>query len=236
MPYQLRFLLASRPEVMGKVLGIVYRCIATHLIRKAGFTRSIAQTCAVTLIQRFGSTLNLNIQFHTLFLDEVFAERTEGGLRFHPTMAPTAAELSELARTMAHRIGWCLERQGLLERDAENSYLVGDEIDAGPLAQLQGASITWRVAVGPQQGRKVFALQTLPANEGLTDNEAGKVAGFSLHVGVAVRADQRDKLERLCRYVCRPAISGRRLSLTPVGNFRYQLKTPYRDGTTHVVH
>jgi len=61
------------------------------------------------------------------------------------------------------------------------------------------------VAVGPQQGRKVFSLQTLPVNEGLTDNEAGKVAGFSLHAGVAAWADQRDKLERLCRYLCRPA-------------------------------
>ena len=36
VPYLLRFLFASRPEVMGRVLGIVYRCIATHLIKKAG--------------------------------------------------------------------------------------------------------------------------------------------------------------------------------------------------------
>ena len=105
-----------------------------------------------------------------LFLDGVFSERTEGGLRFHPTKAPTAAELRELTRTLALRIGRGLERRGLLERDVENSYLVGDEIDAAPLAQLQGTSLTWRVAVGPQQVRKVFALQTLPANEGLTDN------------------------------------------------------------------
>ena len=27
----------------------------------------------------------------------------------------------------------------------------------------------------------------------------------------------------------------KRLSLTPNGNIRYQLKTPYRDGTTHVI-
>lgn len=235
LPYPLRFLLASRPEVVGKVLGIVYRCVATHLIRKAGFTRSTAQTGAVTLIQRFGSALNLNVHFHMLFLDGVFTEQANGRLRFHPTKAPTAADLSELAHTLAFRIGRYLERQGLLERDIENSYLVGDEIETGPLAQLQGASITYRVAVGQQQGRKVFTLQTLPATEELTYNEAGKVAGFSLHAGVAARADQRDKLERLCRYICRPAVSERRLSLTPNGNVRYELKTPYRDGTTHVI-
>ncbi len=47
---------------MGQVLGIVYRCIATHLTRKAGFSHKTAQTGAVTLIQRFGSALNLNKQ------------------------------------------------------------------------------------------------------------------------------------------------------------------------------
>lgn len=31
------------------------------------------------------------------------------------------------------------------------------------------------------------------------------------------------------------ALSEQRLSLTPNGNVRYQLKTPYRDGTTHVI-
>jgi hypothetical protein len=30
-PFQLRFLFASYPQIMGKVLGIVYRTLATHL-------------------------------------------------------------------------------------------------------------------------------------------------------------------------------------------------------------
>lgn len=32
-----------------------------------------------------------------------------------------------------------------------------------------------------------------------------------------------------------PAVSEQRLSLTPNGNVRYQLKTPYHDGATHVI-
>lgn len=39
----------------------------------------------------------------------------------------------------------------------------------------------------------------------------------------------------MCRYISRPAIAEERLSLTPNGHIRYQLKTPYRDGTTHVI-
>jgi hypothetical protein len=82
----------------------------------------------------------------------------------------------------------------------------------------------------------VFSLQSLPP---LPDQDSrAKLAnegGFSLHAGVAARADQRDKLERLCRYIARPAVSEKRLSLTANGHVRYQLKTPYRDGTTHVI-
>jgi hypothetical protein len=63
-PFQLRFLFASRPELMGKGLGIVHCAIASH-IKKAGKTQKTAQTGSVTLIQRFGwsgapGALNLN--------------------------------------------------------------------------------------------------------------------------------------------------------------------------------
>lgn len=161
------------------MLGIVYRCIATHLIKKAGFSRTTAQTGAVTLIQRFGSALNLNIHFHMLFLDGVYVERTDGSLRFHWVKAPTSAELSRLTHALARRIGRFLERQGLLECDAENSYLVGDELADGPMDQLLGSSITYRIAVGPRQGRKVFTLHTLPACDESFGDGVGKVGGFS---------------------------------------------------------
>jgi hypothetical protein len=82
-PFPLRFLFASRPEIMGKVLGIVYRVLATHLIHKAGFTHATAKTGAVTLIQRFGwsgtpGALNLNVHFHMLLLDGVYVDSPAG--------------------------------------------------------------------------------------------------------------------------------------------------------------
>ncbi len=237
VPFPLRFLFASRPAIMGKVLGIVYRTLATHLIKKAGFTKKTAQTGAVTLIQRFGSALNLNIHYHMLFLDGIYVDSANGSSRFRWVKAPTRAELTQLAHIIAQRVGRFLERQGLLTRDVENSYLASDAVDEDPMTQLLGHSVTYRIAVGPQAGRKVFTLQTLPAcePEDQFGDTPGLVAGFSLHAGVVAKAHQRDKLERLCRYISRPAISEKRLSLTRGGNVRYQLKTPYRDGTTHVI-
>ena len=34
---------------------------------------------------------------------------------------------------------------------------------------------------------------------------------------------------------CAAILQGQQLSLTANGNVRYELKTPYRDGTTHVI-
>ncbi len=240
VPIPLRFLFASQPKIMGKALGIVYRTIATHLTHKAGLKNSMAHTGAVTLIQRFGSALNLNIHLtckdalmsrahgcagatHMLFLDGVYVGEAGSFARFRWVKAPTSAELAQLTHTVAHRLARYLERQGLLVRDAEHSYLALESSDEDPMDQLRGHSITYRIAVGPQQGRKVFTVQTLPDERDAADASAvGNVAGFSLHAGVAAKANQRDKvrsrsdregalgykLERLCRYI---ALQGSRV-------------------------
>jgi hypothetical protein len=106
-PFPLRFLFASRPAIMGRVLGIVYRALATHLIHKAGYT---ASTGAVTLIQRFGGALNLNVHFHMLFLDSVYVDDTRSRTRFrwvatphqrrtHPTVPHDCSSGELLSRT-----------------------------------------------------------------------------------------------------------------------------------------
>jgi hypothetical protein len=133
VPFPLRFLFASQPKIMGKVLGIIYRSIATHLSHKAGYKKSTAHTGAVTLIQRFGSALNLNIHFHLLFLDGVYVGETSSSARFRRVKAPTCAELTQLTHTIAHRLARYLERQGLLERDAEHGYLALENSDEDPM-------------------------------------------------------------------------------------------------------
>jgi hypothetical protein len=170
-----------------------------------------------------------------LFLDGVYIGGDHGPARFRWVKAPTHSELTQLTCTIAQRVGRYLERQGLLVRDADNSYLTAEGVDAdseSPINQLLGSSITYRIAIGPQQGRKVFTLQTLlDCGDDPLASTVGKVAGVSLHAGVAARANEREKLERLCRYIARPAVSTKRLSLTRNGQVRYELKTPYSNGT-----
>jgi hypothetical protein len=189
----------------------------------------------VTLIQRFGSALNLNVHFHLLVLDGVYRREGEGQLRFVPLPAPSSEELQALVQRIAERIGRSLERSGLITRDIENASLAFDPTEEAPINSLLGASITYRIATGPREGQKVFTLQTLPAEPDEPRREVAESSGFSLHAGIAAKASQRDKLEHLARYVSRPPIATERLSLTEGGLVRLALKTAYRDGTTHVI-
>jgi hypothetical protein len=107
--------------------------------------------------------------------------------------------------------------------------------DAEGLANLQSHSISYRIALGAQRGRKAFTLRSLPPSTASSSERVAQAAGFSLHAGVAAEADERDKLERLCRYISRPALATERLSRTSDGRVRYTLKTPYRDRTTDVM-
>ncbi len=166
--------------------------------------------------------------------DGVYRRESEGKLRFVPVQASDTEELKRLVQRIAERIGRSLECSGLISRDIENAYLAFDPAEEAPINSLLGASITYRIATGPREGQKVFTLQTIPAEPETPRREVAESSGFSLHAGIAAKASQRDKLEHLARYVSRPPVATERLSLTEGGWVRLALKTPYRDGTTHV--
>ena len=78
-----------------------------------------------------------------------------------PWQGPSANELQRLVEQVGAQVGQVLERHGLIERDIENAWLATD-CEAGPLDDLIGHSITYRIAVGPRAGQKLFTLQTVP--------------------------------------------------------------------------
>ena len=110
LPMALRFLLATRPAVLSEVLSVVYRTISGHLLARAGVRRVAGYTGAVTLIQRFGSALNLNVHFQMIFVDGVYVTDGRGAAVFRAVRSPGAGELQALVQQMAERIGprmWC---------------------------------------------------------------------------------------------------------------------------------
>ena len=101
--------------------------------------------------------------------------------------------------------------------------------------QLLGAAVHYRIATGPHAGRKALTLRTVASNPPASNPCIAQLSGFSLHAGTRCQAHERDSLERLCRYIARPAVSNERLSVNDRGQVVYRLKHPFRNGTTHVV-
>ena len=70
-------------------------------------------------------------------------------LSFRRIPPPTVATLEKLVHVISKRVGRALERQGLLVRDLENSFLTVDSPDGAGFDDLLGHSITYRIALGP---------------------------------------------------------------------------------------
>lgn len=238
LPFQIRYLLAADSKAMGEILRLTHRVISSHLIKKSGHTRRKAQTGAVTLIQRFGGSVNLNIHYHILALDGAytFNKDCEGKewATFHRTSAPSVQELTSVLQKIVARVLRYLEKSGLIVKDQDTTYLKLDGHD-GVLDQLQVASTSYRIAFGPRAGQRVLTLQGLPTTGKSKDGMAVQMSGFSLHAGVACNRGERKKLEHMCRYISRPPVAEERLRIDSQGQVVYKLKRAYDNGTTHLV-
>ncbi|MCZ6666296.1 MAG: hypothetical protein O7B81_13400 [Gammaproteobacteria bacterium] len=70
--------------------------------------------------------------------------------RFKRVQAPGKVELEALVRTLSARVVRHLEREGLLVRALESSYLALEPHDDEGLAYALGSSIICRIALGPR--------------------------------------------------------------------------------------
>jgi hypothetical protein len=239
LPIPLRVLLAAQPELVTPVLQVVQRVVARHLLAGARLEVDEGHGGAVTLIQRFGSAANLNIHLHCLVLDGVYRCGADGAPTFVEMSAPTDDELHVLLQTVIARLMKLLARRGVLIEDMGQTYLAEPDDDgeeSRTLRPLQAAAITYRIAFGPRAGQKVLTLRgAMPRESAARQPLCADVDGFSLHAAVRVEASDRKRLEQLCRYITRPALSDERVKLNDAGQVELKLKTPWRDGTTHLV-
>lgn len=239
LPIPLRLLLAAQPELVTPVLQVVQRMVTRHLLGQAGLKADEGHGGAVTLIQRFGSAANLNVHLHCLVLDGVYRCGTDGSPAFIEADAPTDGELHALLQIVIPRLMKTLTRRGVLVEDIGQTYLAEPDADGEEtrtLRPLQAAAITYRIAFGPRAGQKVLTLRcAMPREDQARQLLCADIDGFSQHAAVRVEAHDRKRLEQLCRYITRPALSDQRVQINVAGQVELKLKTPRRDGTTHLV-
>ncbi len=121
------------------------------------------QSGTVTVVQRFGSGLELNVHFHALSLDGVFAPGADGTLRFHRLPPPSEADVARLVATIARRVERLLVRRGLANDADAIDPLAAESL---ALAGLASAAVQGRIALGPRAGARVERLGADPDARG----------------------------------------------------------------------
>ena len=238
LPIPLRVLLAAQPELVTPVLQVVQRVVTRHLLDGAGLEADEGHGGAVTLIQRFGSAANLNIHVHCLVLDGVYRCGAEGAPAFIEVGSPTDDELHALLQTIITRLMKLLTRRGVLVEEMGQTYLAEPDDDcqeARTLRPLQTAAVTYRIGFGPRAGQKMLTLRGAMPREATGARPCASTSTAWVCTPRRGEAHDRKRLEQLCRYITRPALANERVQLNAAGQVELKLKTPWRDGTTHLV-
>ena len=238
VPWALRLHLASDPRLCRSVASAYLRAVSASYKRRAqaaGLPPGVRSfSGAINVVQRFGSSLALNVHFHALFLDGIYTTLGPAGIpTFHPAPALDDEEVALILADARRRITRLLHSRGLLPEPGEPPPLPA-QAEESLLPFLQAASIQSRVALGPNSGaplpRQRAPLDHLP-KRALRSPLCHTEASFSLHAAVRIDGTDRGALEHLCRYVTRPPLAQGRLQLREDGKVIWQLRRPWRDGT-----
>ena len=152
-PFSFRLCLAVRPKIMAKALAITHSAIEAYYRKKAGLSKTNSKTGAVTLIQRFGGSLNCNPHFHMLFIDGIYELDSDlAPTGFVECREPTVAELEEVIAKIINRFTRYLKRQNIIVEDEPEPTIPIDDDDT--FAKLQKSSITYSLPLGHRLAKK----------------------------------------------------------------------------------
>ena len=208
LPFALRYRLAYDSTVVTAVLQVFIRALFgfyRRLARDYGIDQT--QCGAVTFVQRFGSAANLNLHFHVVCIDGVYAPGLDGRPEFFALRPPENVEVRELAELLAKRIPAVLKRRGVDMQPSETDEFDRLARDQRWLSEIYAASICGRLATGPEPGRRVPVGGDRVDPESIEESASPRcaaVAGFSLHGNVFISTHDRSRLERLFQYAARP--------------------------------
>jgi hypothetical protein len=239
--FELRYWMASDDKLLKQINQILCDEINNYLRKKAR-GRGICgwgETGIVSFLQRAGSSLNLNLHFHLLVLDGIYAMSDDGHPIFHRIPGIKDEELSTVMNGISRRAIKYLRKIGKLPAEGEEVLIVDEAADQNMAhSHIKLASISSRIALGPRAGLKVrrtgssFGYEEEIPKTGVYG--CVTMNGFSLHAATSIKAHERDRLEQLLRYLGRGPVSSGNISLDKDGNVLYELKKSY-NGAMHVL-
>jgi hypothetical protein len=244
MPFSLRYLMGYDKKLCADILsGYAAQLMRWYKQRGKQLLglKSIneAHTGAVTIVQRFDSALRLNVHAHTLCVDGVYTrDESSGQLVFHQLPEPTHQQVEQLASRIAESSEKVMRKHGLwIDDDSEQIEAEQLSLEHPALSQCYSAAVRGVEMLSERAGRPCMRLLSTPRMDN-TFEDPGAVAvvrGFNLHGKTRVDGQDREQLEKLCRYIARPPIAQQRLNILEDGRVRYDMKRIWKDGTKAIV-
>ena len=234
LPFALRYRPAFDRQLCSAVRSLFARTVIALQTRCAERAQAIKLATlhggAATWTQRFGDGLRLNLHFHAIVIGGAFVHGGEGQPAFLPARDPTAQDLSWVTDRVISGV------RKLLGSDGSEEENMPPGLEGEPtLAACATACSHDRTALGEPGASRITRPGTHTATAEptfvTTDDTRCLASGFNLHAGPCIGGNDRRRLERLCRYVGRPALSEARLEERQDGRIIFHLKRRWSDGT-----
>ena len=219
VPFALRPMVSLDRELQSRCLQIF-----VEEIFQVYRGRPSDEVGAVSVIQRFGSALNLHAHFHVLAMDGRWREDACGALCFQD-FPLKSSDIESVSERVADRTMALLRRWGRIE----DEHLEWMDAPNWPSPVAEGES-GW--LVGEHQP---LVAPSSAAPVGTSESPyVAQTHGFSVHAGVSMDGFDVRGRERLCRYATRPPYADAQLTETRDGRIAYKLAKPKKTGETHV--
>ena len=196
--------LCFRADLAAAVTRVCVRVLADLQRARAPAGAGLPLPTAIVFVQRFSDGLAPWLHLHVLAPDGVFRHDPRScAVVFEPQPPPTPDEVAWSCRRIAARVTALLRRRTATRLDHPLLARCAEQ----PAHQVR--------APAPPPGR------ARPANPLRSEHD-----GFTVHAATAVPPNRPAELERLCRYLLRPAVPAERLRMLPDGRVSLALKRP----------
>lgn len=241
-PIPMRYWLQANRKLYAKIHKIMIAQVHKYYIDKAAANGiKDSKPGSISFTQRWGAALNLNVHCHILCPDGVYTNIGDDP-RFRNVDPITDDEVAALVERIAHSVMRYFKKMSYIDKEGEIvQNPKQDELftESQSLSLATACSINGKIAFGPNTGKYVTKigkgfgyLEEIPLAKG---KRCYSVNGFSLHANTSVNALARDRLAKLIEYIARGPLANERLEITSDRKVKLQLKTPYSDGTTHLL-
>lgn len=201
LPWTLRLAVAKQPKLLKRIEKALVRAVwrwQRRVAKHLGISNRLVGG-AVAFVQWFGSNLQLTPHLHVLIPDALWNKENDGEGGAQELPPPTDEEVESVLRRILTQLRAVLA-------ETEGAYSEDD------FESLQAEGIQANLALPmprypPQRGRRTAV--------GL---------GFSLHADTWVHGNDRQGLERLCRYASRGPVAESRVSRRADGLYDYVTK------------